>query len=204
MTTSQGDSVGCASPIAPDVLMDYWLAVLPPAAEDTLELHLLVCDGCGERLRQAIALAEGLHRLARSGTLQVIVSEPFARHAAATGMRVREYAPPPGDSVQCTVAVNDDLLVARLAADVTTAGRVDLAWCDTQGVEHQRLVDVPVHPGTGEVICQQSITWAKASPSVTRIAKLLAVDHSGNQRLLGEYTFHHTRTIPGAPEWELP
>ena len=204
MTTSHGGSVGCAGPIEPDVLMDYWLAVLSPADEDALELHLIACDECGERLRETIALAEGLHRLARSGTLQVIVSEPFARHAAEAGMRVREYAPTRGESVQCTVAADDDLLVARLAADLSNAERVDLAWCDTRGVEHQRLVDIPMHTDTGEVICQQSITWAKASPSVTMIARLLAVDHRGDQRLLGEYTFHHTRTIPGAPEWELP
>lgn len=119
-------------------------------------------------------------------------------------MRVREYAPPHGASVQCTVAADDDFLVARLAADLSTAGRVDLAWCDTRGIEHQRLVDIPVHTDTGEVICQQSIAWAKASPSVTMIARLLAVDHSGDQRVLGEYTFHHTRTIPGPPAWELP
>jgi hypothetical protein len=31
------------------------------------------------------------------------------------------------------------------------------------------------------------------------IARLLAVDDEGDERLLGEYTFHHTRTIPGSP-----
>lgn len=204
MTTSHGASAGCASPIEPDVLMDYWLAALSPADENVLELHLIACDECGDRLREIISLAERLQQLARSGSLQVIVSEPFTRHAAKTGMRVREYAPPHGASVQCTVAADDDFLVARLAADLSTAGRVDLAWCDTRGIEHQRLVDIPVHTDTGEVICQQSIAWAKASPSVTMIARLLAVDHSGDQRVLGEYTFHHTRTIPGPPAWELP
>jgi hypothetical protein len=66
------------------------------------------------------------------------------------------------------------------------------------------MADIPVRSDTGNVICQQSITWAKASPSATMIARLLAVDEKGQERLLGEYTFHHTRTIPGPPGWEMP
>ena len=34
--------------------------------------------------------------------------------------------------------------------------------------------------------------------------QLLAVDDAGDERVLGEYTFHHTRTIPGPPGWTLP
>ena len=184
--------------------MDYWLAALPAISEDAVEQHLMTCDECGDRLRETLALAEGLRTLARSGSLQVIITEQFARHAAETGLRVREYAPSRGASIQCTVAADDDLLVARLAADLSAAPRVDLAWCDLRGNEHQRMVDIPVRTDTGAVVCQQSITWAKASPSATMIARLLAVDESGDQRLLGEYTFHHTRTIPGPPGWELP
>jgi hypothetical protein len=29
------------------------------------------------------------------------------------------------------------------------------------------------------------------------IARLIAVDDAGGERLLGEYTFNHTRTLPG-------
>jgi hypothetical protein len=194
----------CSSPVEPAVLMDYWLAALSAADEEAVETHLFTCDACGERLRDTIALADGLRALARSGTLQVVVSDGFVRHAAETGLRVREYGPPRGDSVQCTVSADDDLLVARLAVDLTTAQRVDLSWCDPRGVEHQRLADIPIHAGEGSVILQQSITWAKASPTSTMIARLLAVDDSGDERLLGEYTFHHTRTIPGPPGLESP
>jgi hypothetical protein len=184
--------------------MDYWLAVLAPESEDAVEEHLLECDACGDRLGEVIALADGLRALARSASLNVVISDGFVAHAAETGLRVRAYAPPPGGSVQCTVAADDDLLVARLAVDLSTAPRVDLSWCDRRGVEHQRMTDIPVRANAGAVICQQSITWAKASPSATMIARLLAVGDTGDERVLGEYTFHHTRTIPGLPEWELP
>src|SRR5262245_2682969 len=194
----------CSNPIDPSVLMEYWLASLSPADEDAVETHLMTCDACGDRLREAIALADGLRALARSGSLQVVVPDGFVEHAVATGLRVREYAPPRGESVQCTVAADDDLLVARLALDLTAAQRIDLSWCDPHGVELQRQADIPVRADAGTVICQQSITWAKASPSSTLTARLLAVDDSGDERLLGEYTFHHTRTIPSPPGWTLP
>jgi hypothetical protein len=194
----------CGDPIDAVVLMDYWLGALPSAEEGAVEEHLMACDSCGERLRGTIALAEGLRALAQAGSLQVVVSDQFVRHAADTGARVREYAPRPGESIQCTVAADDDFLIARLTANLTTAARVDLSWCDPRGIEHQRLTDIPVPADAGAVVCQQSITWAKGGPSATMIARLLAVDDSGDERLLGEYTFHHTRTIPGPPDFELP
>ena len=200
----RGRSVACGDPIEAAVLIDYWLGVLPPSAQETVEEHLLGCDACGDRLREVIALSESLRALARSGSLQVVVSDPFVTHAVETGLRVREYAPAPGEAIQCTVAADDDLLVARLTADLTAVSRVDLSWCDPRGVEHMRMADIPIRADAGSVICQQSITWSKASPSASMIARLLAVDDSGEERLLGEYTFHHTRTIPGPPGWEQP
>jgi hypothetical protein len=188
--------VDCAQPIDATVLMDYWLAALPSQAEEAVEEHLMICDRCGDRLREVIALAEGLRTLARSGSLLVVISDHFVKHAGEMGQRVRQYAVNPGESIQCTVAADDDLLVGRLAADVSRAARVDLSWCDDRGAEIARMADIPVRADTGTVICQQSITFAKASPSNTLIARLLAVETAGTERLLGEYTFNHTRTIP--------
>lgn len=189
--------------IDPVVLMDYWLAELPSAEEEVVEQHLMMCDACGDRLREVMALAEGLRVLARSGSLHVIVDEALVRRAEGSGLRVREYAPSRGESIQCTVAADDDLLVARLAVDLSTATRVDLSWCDLHGIEHQRMVDIPVRADAGFVVCQQSITWAKASPTASMVARLLAIDPHGGERMLGEYIFHHTRTIPGPPGWDL-
>ena len=194
----------CTAPIDATVLMEYWLGALDPSEEEVVETHLMQCDACGNRLRAAIALADSLRALARSGSLHVVVPDRFVEHAVQSGLRVREYAPPRGESVQCTVAADDDFLVARLAADLTTAQRVDLSWCDSHGVELQRQADIPVRADGGSVICQQSITWAKASPSSSMIARLFAVDDRGDERLLGEYTFHHTRTIPDPPGSTLP
>jgi hypothetical protein len=192
----------CAQPIEVTTLMDYWLGVLVSTEEDPIEEHLMGCDRCGDRLREVIALAESLRTLARSGSLVVVISDQLLERGTQSGQRIRQYAPPPGGSVQCTVSADDDLLIARLAADLSGAERVDLTWSTDQGVELLRMSDIPAGADAGEVLCQQSITMAKASPSNTLIARLLSVDSKGDERLLGEYAFHHTRTIPGPGEWK--
>ncbi len=193
--------MNCPAPVEVSVLTDYWLGLLEPEVEETVELHLLGCDICGERLQEVIALAGGLQELGRSGRLSLIVSDRFIERAAEQGLRIREYAPPPGGSVQCTVGADDDLLFGRLVADLSGAQRVDLALCDPHGTERARLADIPFSPTATSVVFQQPIGYAKAAPSETLVARLLARDEAGGERVLGEYTFHHTRTLPGPGAW---
>ena len=188
--------MNCTNPIDAAVLADYWLGVLTES-EEAIEEHLFMCDECGERLREIIALAHGIRKLAREGSLLMVVSDAFLKRAAEEGLRVREYAPPPGGGVECTVTAQDDLLIARLASNLSDAKRVDLCICDQRGVERLRLPDIPFDPAGGSVAFQQPITYAKAAPSETMIARLVSLDDVGGERLLGEYTFNHTRTLPG-------
>jgi hypothetical protein len=198
MTTEDDSPTICSDPVDAAVLADYWLAALPESAEESVDEHLLACDACGERLREVIALAEGVRELARKGNLRMIVSDAFLKRAAEEGLRVREYAPPAGGAVQCTVTAEDDILIGRLAADLSGAKRVDLSICDEQGAEQLRLRDIPVNSAAGRVIYQESITFAKAMPTSTMIARLVTFDDAGGERLLGEYTFNHTRSLPGS------
>jgi Putative zinc-finger len=189
--------MSCPNPIGTTILADYWLAALEGPEEEAVEEHLFECDRCGARLRDVIALAEGVRNLAREGSLRMVVSDAFLRRAAEEGLRVREYAPPAGGSVQCTVKAEDDILIGRLAANLSGATRVDLCVCDERGVEQARLPDIPVHSGASGIAFQESITLAKSAPTHTMIARLVAFDEAGVERLLGEYTFNHTRTLPG-------
>ena len=193
--------MNCSTPIAAAVLADYWLAALTKPEEEAAEEHLFTCDECGARLREVIALAEGVRKIAREGSLRMVVSEAFLRGVAEEGLRVRQYAPPAGGGVQCTVTAEDDFLVARLAANLTGANRVDLCLCDERGVEQLRLPDIPVASGARNVVYQESITFAKAMPTSTMIARLVTFDEAGRERLLGEYTFDHTRSLPGPGAW---
>lgn len=202
MTTGNGhDLPNCENPIDAALLADYWLGVLESAEEDAVEEHLLGCDRCGARLHDVIALAKGVRNLAREGSLRMVVSEAFLKRAAEEGLRVREYAPPRGGGVQCTVTAEDDILIGHLAADLSEAKRVDLSICDGSGVEQLRLPDIPFRPGAGGVTYQESITFAKAMPTNKLIARLVALDEAGGERLLGEYTFNHTRSLPGPGAW---
>jgi hypothetical protein len=189
--------MNCSTPIDAAVLADYWLAALTKREEQATEEHLFTCDECGVRLGDVIALADGVRSIARAGSLRMVVSEAFLERAAEEGLRIRQYAPPAGGSVQCTVTAEDDFLVARLAADLVGANRVDLCLCDERGVEQLRLPDIPAHSGAGDVFYHESITWAKAMPTTTLIARLVTFDEAGGERLLGEYTFNHTRSLPG-------
>jgi hypothetical protein len=198
---NEGNRVNCSNPIDAAVLADYWLGALANPEEEAVEEHLLECDRCGARLREAIALAEGVRNLAREGSLRMVVSETFLQRAAEEGLRVREYAPPLGGGVQCTVTAEDDILIARLAANLRGTKRVDLCICDERGVEQLRLPDIPVHSGASSVAYQESITFAKAAPTNKMIVRLVTFDEAGGERLLGEYTFNHTRSLPGPGAW---
>src|SRR5262245_11222600 len=146
--------MNCSNSIDAAVLADYWLATLPDAEEEAVEEHLLECDRCGQRLREVIALAEGLGKLAREGSLRMVISDAFINRAAEAGLRVRQYAVPAGGSVECTVTAEDNFLIGRLALNVSGATRVDLCMCDERGVEQLRLQDIPVHSGATSVIYQ--------------------------------------------------
>jgi hypothetical protein len=193
--------MSCLKPIDAAVLADYWLAALAQPEEEAAEEHLFTCDECGARLREVIALAEGVRKIAREGSLRMVVSDAFLKCAAEEGLHVRQYALPAGGGVQCTVTAEDDLLIARLAANLTGAKRVDLCICDERGVEQLRLADIPVHSGASNVVYQESIAFAKAMPTSKMLARLVTFDEAGGERLLGEYTFNHTRSLPGPGAW---
>jgi hypothetical protein len=101
----------------------------------------------------------------------MVVSDAFLKRAEEEGLRVREYTPPVGGGVECTVTAEDDILVGRLAADLNEAGRLDLCICDERGIEQFRMPDIPFQSGASSVAYQESITFAKAMPThkMTRV-----------------------------------
>lgn len=193
--------MSCTERIDAAILADYWLGILDEQEEARVEEHIFACEECSGRLAEVQTMAEGVRELARAGSLMMVVSESLLNHAAGRGLQVRRYDPPAGGSVQCTVTAEDDLLVGGLAANLSAAKRLDLSLCDPSGTEQFRLADIPFDSGSGGVVWQQSITFAKAAPTSTMVARLIDVRDSGEETLLGEYTFHHTRTLPGPGAW---
>lgn len=184
----------CARPLETGELSDYWIGDMPPARLEQIELHLLDCDECSGRLREIVALAEGTRQLAREGALRVVLNQAFLDRAAQEGLRIRQYSPPPGGGVQCTVAQSDDLVVGRLqlatGVDLTNVESLDLAMCDRDGHEMMRLRDVPFDTIAKEVIFNEPIAYLRTLTSKVLVVRMFAVN-PGGERLLGQYTFNH-------------
>ncbi len=193
--------MSCTERIDAAILADYWLGILGEQEEARVEEHVFACEECSGRMAEVQAMAEGVRELARAGSLMMVVSEGFLKHASGQGLHVRRYDATAGQAVQCTVTAEDDLLVGGLAANLSAAKRLDLSLCDPSGTEQFRLADIPFDSGSGGVVWQQSITFAKAAPTSTMVARLIDVRESGEETLLGEYTFNHTRTLPGPGAW---
>src|SRR5262245_31330732 len=109
--------MSCQGPVDAAVLADYWLAALAQPEEEAVEEHLFGCDQCGARLREIVALAEEVRKLASQGSLTMVISDMFVKRAAEQGFRLREYSPPRFGIAECTVSAEDDFLIGHLSAD---------------------------------------------------------------------------------------
>jgi hypothetical protein len=180
----------CASPLSVASLLEYWLGEMDAAREIQIDEHLLGCGRCSANLQSVIEIGGGIRAAVRAGGFHGVLSNAFLKRLAAHGLRLREYRVAPNRSVNCTVAPDDDLLVARLEAPLAGIERLDLEHLSPDG-EVERLRDLPFDVAAGEVVIAPAIERIRALPaSITRM-RLLAVAPSG-ERLVGEYTFHHT------------
>jgi hypothetical protein len=181
----------CMSPLDPGVLADYWLKDLASGDEELVEEHLFSCADCSSELQRLVELIEVIRELTRKGAVAVIMSEPFLERLQGEGLNVRQYRVDPGGGVACTITDQDDLVISRLAADLTGAKRVDISHCDAEGKEHGRVRDVLFTRARKEVVFAQSSDALRALGKETIRMRLIAVDDT-EERVLGEYTFNHT------------
>lgn len=181
----------CSSPIPISTLAEYWFGELDPARESSLEEHLLGCERCSTEALGLAEIAGGIRRLMERGLVRAVVTEAFLERLRAGGLQVREYDVPRGGSVNCTIAPDDDFLVAHLQAPLDTVERLDLVMSGAQGSEVERIADVPFDRRTGSVVVASSTEVIRALAASTSYMRLIAVDREGD-RLIGEYTFNHT------------
>ncbi|MCZ7564964.1 MAG: zf-HC2 domain-containing protein [Burkholderiales bacterium] len=180
----------CASPITLATLAEYWLGELDAEREAELDEHLLGCGECSAALAGLAELAGGVRALVRAGAVRTVVTDAFLERLAAAGRKVREYRVPPGGSVNCTVAPDDDLLVSRLEAPLAGLEQVDVVLLDIPGKPYERLRDVPFDAKAGAVVVTERVDTLRAAPAGRVRVQLYAVRGEA-ERLLGEYTFNH-------------
>ena len=123
-------AASCTAPTPAAALIDYWLGELEGEREVELEEHLFGCEPCSARLRDLARLGEGIGHAMRAGHVPAVLTAAFIRRLQASGMRVREYRLQPGGSVNCTVAPDDDLVIAHLHAPLGGVQRLDLLFDD--------------------------------------------------------------------------
>lgn len=181
----------CPALIPPDTLVAYWLGELGEAAEAQLDEHLLGCDDCTGQLQSLVELGEGIRTLVRRGRLRAVVADALPKRLAEAGLRVREYLVARNGSVNCTIAPDDDFVVARLQAPLADIRQLDVILVYPGGQGHERLEHVPFDASASEVVVAPGADMLRALPVSTMRMQLVAVDH-GSDRLIGEYTFHHT------------
>jgi hypothetical protein len=179
-----------------DVLLDWWLHDSDPATTEAVDAHLMQCEACGQILDGLVVLGDGVRAAFRAGAVSAVTTDAFVRRLAGQGLRVREYRLAHNGSVNCTVAPEDELLVAHLEAPLQGIERLDARTrlSFEPGVEHA-LHDVPFDPRTGEVLYIPSLAGVREMPAHDLEVVLTAMQ-PGTPREVGRYLFHH-RPWPG-------
>lgn len=184
----------CKEPINFEYLVAYWLAELPAREEERIEEHLFACAHCARRLEWLAALSAGVRASVRAGALGLVVLAPFVEAMKRAGMRLREYRLGPGESVNCTIRADDDVVISYIRAPLTDVRRLDLLQrIEVGGVEQPevRLEDVPFDARSGEVLFIPPPAALRKMPAHRMRMRLVAVGEAG-ETPLGEYTFAHS------------
>jgi hypothetical protein len=191
--------VACTAPTPVATLIAYWLGELDGEREAELEEHLLGCEVCGANLGQLVRLGEGIKRATCAGSSHAVLPASFIRRLQASGVRVREYRLHAGGSVNCTVAPDDDLVVAHLHAAFRDVQRLDLLFDDAASGARWRVENVAFDPAADEVVLVSSTTDLRRLPVTTQRVQLLAVERAG-ERVIADYTFNHSpySQLPGS------
>jgi len=174
-----------------EALLDYWLDDSDAAAIEAIDVHLMQCEPCGQALDDLVALGDGVRAAFRSGAVSAMASDAFLKRVVGRGVQVREYRLARNGSVNCTVAPEDELLVAHLETPLQGVERLDaMVTLSFEADVQHRLHDVPFDPQAGEVLWLPKFGLIRNAPAHTAEVTLLSVDAGGTHEL-GRYTFHH-------------
>jgi hypothetical protein len=182
----------CPAPIEFADVVDYWAGELTGAEEDRIEEHAFACADCARDLGAAEALARGIAAVAREGRLHSVVTDSILNRFAADGMRIRMYTLEGAGIVQCAVWADDDLVVARIRADLADVNSVTIVARQASGDEISRLSDVAVRPGQREILNAFSAARLRKLPP-TRVHVSVTAPGGGDEgeRTIAEYTLEH-------------
>jgi anti-sigma factor RsiW len=182
-----------AHPLTLETLAAYRLGELAPDEEERVEAHYFDCAACSARLRFVESLVHDVAALVREGRISAAVTPAFLDLAIERGVTVRRYDLDVGESVECTVSPQDDLVVTRLGVPLPPGTAVDIETEvepeATGGVTRFVTADVSVDAESGGVIFAHSSESIRAYPK-SRVVLRVRARESGE--LFGPYTMNHT------------
>jgi len=184
----------CERPIPFEALIDYWIDDSSPGELPDIEEHLFACAECSAALESIAALGEGVRRLAEQGRLHGGLGPTLLDRLERDGRVIRRYRATAGGHIHCTAGAEDDLIVLALEADFADVEHVDLLHLAEDGTLLQRFPQLPVIGGH-EVVWASPGDVIRAIPTSVMSVRLMAVEGE-RERLVGEYTLHHTAYQP--------
>jgi hypothetical protein len=180
----------CPEPIGFADVVDYWAGELARADEDRIEEHVFSCGECARELAAVEALAREIKSVAREGRLQSVVTDSILNHLAADGVRIRTFTLEGEDVIRCGVWADDDLVVARIRADLTDVDSVTIVTRQASGEEIGRLADVAIRPGQREILNAFSAAHLRKLPQ-TRVHITVTAQGGSGEGTIAEYTLEH-------------
>jgi hypothetical protein len=180
----------CPGPIAFADVVDYWAGDLAPDEEERVEEHVFACAECARELAAAEALARDIKSVAREGRLISVVTDSILNRLAADGVRIRTFTLEGEDVVPCAVWADDDLIVARIRADLAEVESVTIVTRQASGEEIGRLADVAVRPGQREILNAFSAAHLRKLPQ-TRVHITITAHAGSSEDTIARYTLEH-------------
>ena len=171
-------------------LLAYWLGELGDAEAAAIEEHLFACGECCAELEKLVRIGDAIRGELRSGNIGTVVSPAFIRRLQADGLRIREYTLRPGESVNCTVAPDDDLVISYLHAPLGDVRQLDLVFADVDGSSPHRSAHIPFDAAAGVIAVVPPMALLRSMGHARKRMQLLAVGNE-SERVVGEYRFKH-------------
>jgi hypothetical protein len=114
-------------------LLAYRFGDLSHAKASRIHEHSITCGACMRRLEVIEALGSGIRDFLVRDRVAASVTADSVERAKQRGARIRTYRLAPGEQVACTASPDDDLVLVKLALEVSqheleAADALDIVW----------------------------------------------------------------------------
>lgn len=181
----------CVDAVSLERLASHWVDRAGPV-DEALEEHIFRCSACTARLGWLASLAEAIPAVVEGrGGPSLALTCASVEHLARRGVRIRQYQFDDSREIACTVAPDDDLVVAFIPIEVAEDEQVSGVMRLPDGSEATRVDDIPVDRPRGMIVLADPAERIMLLPDTVLRLQLSATSPRG-RRELGEFVYRHT------------